>query len=60
MTAIKGKILPVNAADKKGRKKENVGCGLLIEGVGLQADAHAGSEIRQVSLLAKESFEVVM
>jgi MOSC domain-containing protein YiiM len=49
----------VNIADKKGQKKTNIGCGLLVEGVGLQADAHAGSEIRQVSLLAKESIEKI-
>jgi MOSC domain-containing protein YiiM len=59
MTEIKGKVLSVNIADKKGQKKANIGCGLLIEGVGLQADAHAGSEIRQVSLLAKESIEKI-
>ncbi len=59
MTEIKGKILSVNIADRKGRKKTNIGCGLLVEGVGLQADAHAGSEIRQVSLLAKESIEKI-
>jgi MOSC domain-containing protein YiiM len=59
MTEIRGKILSVNIADKKGQKKTNVGCGLLIESVGLQADAHAGSDIRQVSLLAKESIEKI-
>lgn len=59
MAAIKGKVLSVNIADKKGQKKANIGCGLLIENVGLQADAHAGSEIRQVSLLAKESIEKI-
>ncbi len=59
MVAIKGKVLSVNIADKKGQKKANIGCGLLIESVGLQGDAHAGSEIRQVSLLAKESIEKI-
>jgi MOSC domain-containing protein YiiM len=59
MAAINGKVLSVNIADKKGQKKANIGSGLLIEGVGLQADAHAGSEIRQVSLLAKESIEKI-
>ena len=59
MTEIKGKILSVNIADKKGQKKANIGCGLLIEDVGLQEDAHAGSEIRQVSLLAAESIEKI-
>jgi MOSC domain-containing protein YiiM len=59
MTEFKGKVLSVNIADRKGQKKANIGCGLLIEGVGLQADAHAGSEIRQVSLLAAESIEKI-
>ena len=59
MSAIIGKILSVNIADRKGRKKSNVGCGLLIEDFGLQADAHAGTEIRQVSLLATESIEKI-
>jgi MOSC domain-containing protein YiiM len=59
MTDFKGKILSVNIADRKGRKKTNIGCGLFIEGEGLQADAHAGSEIRQVSLLARESIEKI-
>jgi MOSC domain-containing protein YiiM len=59
MAAIKGKILSVNVADKKGQKKTNIGCGLLVEGAGLHADAHAGSEIRQLSLLAKESIEKI-
>jgi len=55
MTEIKGKILSVNTADRKNVKKTNIGCGLLVEAVGLQNDAHAGSELRQVSLLATES-----
>lgn len=59
MTEINGKVLSVNIADRKGQKKTNIGCGLLIEGAGLQADAHAESEIRQVSLLAKESIEKI-
>ena len=59
MAAITGKVLSVNIADQKGRKKSNVGCGLLIEDFGLQADAHAGTEIRQVSLLATESIEKI-
>jgi MOSC domain-containing protein YiiM len=54
---MRGKVLSVNIADRKGQKKSNIGCGLLIEDVGLQDDAHAGSDIRQVSLLATESIE---
>jgi hypothetical protein len=59
MAAMMGKVLSVNIADKKGQKKSNIGCGLLIENFGLQADAHAGTEIRQVSLLATESIEKI-
>jgi MOSC domain-containing protein YiiM len=59
MTELKGKILSVNIADKKGRKKTNIGSGHLVHGAGLEADAHAGSDIRQVSLLAKESIEKI-
>ncbi|MBA4397090.1 MAG: MOSC domain-containing protein [Syntrophus sp. (in: bacteria)] len=55
---FKGKILSVNIADRKGRKKTNIGCGLLIEDLGLETDAHSGSE-RQVSLLARESIEKI-
>ena len=58
MSATKGIILAVNIADRKGRKKMNVGCGLIMENFGLQKDAHAGSD-RQVSLLAKESIEKI-
>ena len=58
MSATKGIILAVNIADRKGRKKTNVGCGLIMENFGLQKDAHAGSD-RQVSLLAKESIEKI-
>ena len=58
MSATKGIILAVNIADRKGRKKMNVGCGLIMENFGLQKGAHAGSD-RQVSLLAKESIEKI-
>lgn len=58
MSAISGKILSVNIADRKGRKKTNIGCGWLIENEGLEADAHAGTG-RQVSLLAAESIEKI-
>lgn len=58
MSTTKGIILAVNIADRKGRKKTNVGCGLIMENFGLQKDAHAGSD-RQVSLLAKESIEKI-
>jgi MOSC domain-containing protein YiiM len=58
MNGHRGRILSVNVADRKGEKKTNIECGLLIEDMGLQEDAHAGTG-RQVSLLAKESIEKI-
>ncbi|MDD5167556.1 MAG: MOSC domain-containing protein [Syntrophales bacterium] len=51
--------MAVNIADQKGQKKTSIGCGRLIEDFGLQDDAHAGTDIRQVSLLAMESIEKI-
>jgi molybdopterin adenylyltransferase len=56
---MKGKILSVNVSAEKGQKKHNVARCLLVEGLGLEGDAHAGTKIRQVSLLAKESIEKI-
>lgn len=56
----KMKILAVNISQKKGEKKNNIGCGLFLENLGLENDAHAQADIiRQVSLLAKESIEKI-
>ena len=52
-------MLAVNISEKKGEKKRNINCGLLIENHGLKDDAHVGSWARQVSLLAKESIEKI-
>ena len=55
-----GKILAVNISQKKGEKKNNIDCGLFLENLGLENDAHAQADIiRQVSLLAKESIEKI-
>jgi MOSC domain-containing protein YiiM len=59
MKKICGKILAVNISQAKGEKKNNIGCGLFIENLGLENDAHAETGIRQVSLLAKESIEKI-
>lgn len=53
----KGTIIAVSVSEKKGEKKKNVDCVELRENFGIVGDAHAGSEIRQVSLLAEESIE---
>lgn len=54
-----GKILAVNISQKKGEKKNNIECGLFLENMGLENDAHAEPGIRQVSLLARESIEKI-
>lgn len=56
---FKGTILSVNISDKKGEKKHNIGTCRLVKGQGMDGDAHAGMEIRQVSLLAKESVQKI-
>lgn len=59
MKTIKGIILAVNSSHKKGEKKSNIDCGLFLENLGLENDAHAEPGIRQVSLLARESIEKI-
>jgi MOSC domain-containing protein YiiM len=60
MHNVTGKILAVNISQQKGEKKNNIGCGLFLENLGLENDAHAQADIiRQVSLLAKESIEKI-
>jgi MOSC domain-containing protein YiiM len=59
MKKLHGKILAVNISRKKGEKKNNIACGLFLENLGLENDAHAEPGIRQVSLLARESIEKI-
>ena len=60
MKKLCGKVLAVNISQKKGEKKSNIDCGLFLENLGLENDAHAEADIiRQVSLLAKESIEKI-
>ena len=50
------KIVAVCRSEKKGTRKENIGCGLFKGGLGLIDDAHSDWHThRQVSLLAMES-----
>ena len=56
---MKGKIISVNISDNKGEKKHNIERCRLVEGHGLDDDAHAGPWHRQVSLLAAESIEKI-
>ena len=59
MKKTQGKVLAVNISQKKGEKKNNIYCGLFLENLGLENDAHAEAGIRQVSLLAKNSIEKI-
>jgi MOSC domain-containing protein YiiM len=57
---FKGTIRSVNIGDRKGEKKHNIGTCLLLKGQGMDGDAHAGMEIRQVSFLARESIQKIL
>ena len=48
-------IIAVSTSLNKGERKQNIGESLLLKGLGLENDAHAGFAHRQVSLLAEES-----
>jgi MOSC domain-containing protein YiiM len=50
-----GRVVSVNISTEKGQKKHGKASGFLKEEFGVEGDAHAGMEIRQVSLLAMES-----
>ncbi|WP_371381547.1 MOSC domain-containing protein [Sporomusa aerivorans] len=54
---MQGKIVAVCTSKNKGERKKNVGQAKLLVGLGLEGDAHAGFQHRQVSLLALESIE---
>jgi len=52
-----GTIVAVCVSERKGEGKRDVGEGMLLEGFGLEGDAHGGDWHRQVSLLSKASIE---
>lgn len=58
-TVFKGgisvKVNSISISEKKGMKKTPINEAKLIEGFGIEGDAHGGSWHRQVSLLAEES-----
>lgn len=49
--------MAVCTSKKKGERKVDVGTAMLIEGMGVEGDSHAGFAHRQISLLAIESIE---
>jgi MOSC domain-containing protein YiiM len=50
-----GKIFSINCSSAKGVPKEQAQKALLVKNHGIKNDAHAGTPIRQVSLLDMES-----
>ncbi len=52
-----GKLIAVCTSKNKGERKKNVGEALLVKGLGIEGDGHAGFAHRQVSLLAMESIQ---
>ena len=54
-----GKVVAVCISEKKGTQKRDVGMCKLIDNFGLEGDAHAGKWHRQVSLLARESADIM-
>lgn len=52
-----GKIRAVCISKEKGTPKENVGSGILVEGFGLEGDAHGGNWHRQISLLSGDKID---
>ena len=54
---MEGRVIAVCTSKNKGERKKNIGSGMLLEGLGLEGDAHAGFAHRQISLLALESIE---
>ena len=57
-TVVKrGHVVAVCLSERKGTTKRPSPSGRLVENVGLEGDAHAGSPVRQVSLLCVSSLE---
>lgn len=54
-----GKIVAVCTSKNKGERKKNVNRGILLTDQGLEGDAHAGYGHRQLSLLARESIDLM-
>ena len=59
MNAASGRIIAVCTSREKGTIKKDVGQAKLIEGFGIEGDAHGGFEHRQVSLIASEDIETM-
>ena len=54
---MQGTVAAINRSEKKGDQKKPIAQGVFIEDFGLEGDAHAGKEHRQVSLMGQESID---
>ena len=59
MSSAKGSIIAVCKSAAKGTIKLDAGEAKLIEGFGVEGDAHGGFGHRQVSLIASEDIEIM-
>lgn len=55
-----GRIIAVCSAPEKGMIKKDIEEGILVEGLGLLGDAHAGFAHRQISLISMEDIKTMM
>jgi MOSC domain-containing protein YiiM len=53
---LKGRVVAVCRSIERGKRKEDFGLGFFEKGLGLQGDAHAGTE-KEVSILIKEKVD---
>lgn len=58
-SATSGRVAAICISKKKGVPKSEIPSALILEGYGLEADAHAGDWHRQVSLLSVEQIETM-
>lgn len=54
---LRGEVIAVCRSEKKGVAKKEIAEGYLVEGHGLEDDAHAGDWHRQISLLGQEDID---
>jgi MOSC domain-containing protein YiiM len=59
MNSATGSIIAVCTSREKGTIKKDAGEAKLIEGFGIEGDAHGGFGHRQVSLIASEDIEIM-
>jgi len=59
LDVMTAKIVALSISSRRGIKNRNVDWALFIEDFGIQNDAHAGKDDRQVSLLSMESIEKI-